>query len=247
MIFIYAYENIINGKIYIGQTDDLVRRDRAHTKWPDNSMYIDRAITKYGRENFELHTVSIVDTQEEADKEEIYWISEMRRLLGNKAIYNTANGGGAPMRGRKHTETTKKRMSKSAMGKVGANIGKTFNDEWKLAMSKSQIGKSHISMRKFSDEIEREICKLYAEINVPIHLIANQFDCQEATISRILQRNNININAPGRRNMFTDEQEKMICKLYYTDNINKNQLAKQFNCSIRTIKNILVRNNFSIK
>lgn len=251
MIFIYAYQNKRNGKIYIGQTGNLIRRDHAHITNSDKSMHIDRAIKKYGRDNFDLWIIKNVDTQEQADYEEIYWISEMRRLLGNKAVYNISNGGGAPMRGRKHTKITKKQMSKSAIGKDGTNIGKTFDDEWKLSMSKSQAGKSQISKRRFSEEIEKEICRLYLE-EKSMYALGKQFECQRTTISDILRRYNIKIrqsNYTGHsngKNIFSLEQEKEICDLYLLGSISRTKLSQKFNCGKTTIRKILLRHRIKL-
>lgn len=101
MHYIYVYHNKIDGKIYIGQTQDLYQRDKAHIYNKANT-YIDNAIRKYGRENFELWTIAIVDSCEAANQEEIFWISEMRKHLGTDMIYNVSDGGEASMRGKKH-------------------------------------------------------------------------------------------------------------------------------------------------
>lgn len=109
MIYIYAYENLINGKLYIGQTHDLTKRDRSHIH--GQKTVIDKAIRKYGRNNFALWTITIVDSQSLADQEESYWISEMRAHLGKHMIYNLANGG---MCAGKHSEETKNKLRQIA-------------------------------------------------------------------------------------------------------------------------------------
>ena len=59
MVYIYAYENKIDGKVYIGQAEDLKERDTQHVKYPNETMYIDRAIKCHGRENFDLWTIEL--------------------------------------------------------------------------------------------------------------------------------------------------------------------------------------------
>lgn len=61
MIDIYIYENLINGKVYIGQTNNLKRRDWAHISCQNKSMPIDLAIKKYGRQNFSLNIIRELD------------------------------------------------------------------------------------------------------------------------------------------------------------------------------------------
>ncbi len=123
MYFIYAYQNNINGKIYIGQTNNLYQRDKAHICNQHNT-YIDNAIQKYGRYNFEYWTISICDTVEQANQEEIYWIAEMRSQLGIKNLYNLSDGGEASFRGRKHTLENRRKMSERHMGSNNPFYGK---------------------------------------------------------------------------------------------------------------------------
>src|SRR6202000_2509529 len=96
----------------------------------------------------------------------------------NNMLYNIANGGSTPMRGRKHTEFSKKLMSKVAMGKPGTNTGKTFDDEWRFKISKANTEKDNISKRRFSPEVEQEICKLYMEEEKSTYALGKEFNCQ---------------------------------------------------------------------
>lgn len=125
MHYIYIYANKINGKIYVGQTQDLKARDKVHIYNKSNSP-IDNAIRKYGRNNFDYFTLITTDNIVSANQKEIFWISELRRLFGTKMIYNISNGGEASMRGRKHSEETKKKMSEARSGKNNPNYGKRF-------------------------------------------------------------------------------------------------------------------------
>lgn len=55
---IYKYTNLLNGKIYIGQTrTSLERRDKKHCNSSDDNMYFHKALIKYGRENFSLEVI----------------------------------------------------------------------------------------------------------------------------------------------------------------------------------------------
>ena len=63
-------------------------------------------------------------------------------------------------------------MSQSSMGKPGTNTGKKFSDEWRIKISKSQIGKERKHKIKFSEEIEKEICRLYIQESKSTYFIA---------------------------------------------------------------------------
>jgi len=143
MISIYIYENLINGKVYIGQTIDLKRRDYLHTYDGKNSMYIDRAIKKYGRDNFSLNIITSSDSQEIADEDEKYWIARARELLGKENVYNITDGGEHIMSGRKHTQEAKEKISK-------ANKGRKHSEESKINMSLAQQNMSEETKEKIS-------------------------------------------------------------------------------------------------
>jgi group I intron endonuclease len=79
VIGIYKIENLINGKIYIGQSKNIEKRWTAHRTRPfnQNSKQYDsplyRSIRKYGLENFRF--VVLEETLvEDLDNREKYWI-----------------------------------------------------------------------------------------------------------------------------------------------------------------------------
>jgi group I intron endonuclease len=135
MINIYAYQNKITGKIYIGQTDQtLSQRSGISGDRYKGCKNFARAIKKYGLGNFDRWIFNIVDTFEQADQEEIYWIAEMRRQLGKENIYNIMNGGDGFKTGHQHSVATKKKMSES--GKL-----KVMTQKHLLNLSKASKGK----------------------------------------------------------------------------------------------------------
>lgn len=94
---IYKITNLINGKVYIGQTSISLRKRLlkhvydANTDIKRRKHYLHRALSKYGFDNF---TVEILETcdKEELDAREIYWISHFNSTdpqLG----YNCTKGG----------------------------------------------------------------------------------------------------------------------------------------------------------
>jgi predicted GIY-YIG superfamily endonuclease len=67
LIHIYIYENLINGKVYIGQTRDLNIRHMSH-KCGNKNIPFDFAIKKYGIENFSFNVITCSTSQEIADR-----------------------------------------------------------------------------------------------------------------------------------------------------------------------------------
>lgn len=90
---IYIIKNIINGKIYVGQSQNAAIRFKQHCKPcnSDNSV-IGKAIKKYGKNNFTMH---IIEHQiENYNERERYWIDYYHSIV--PFGYNIMSGGETP-------------------------------------------------------------------------------------------------------------------------------------------------------
>lgn len=91
---IYCYVNKINGKRYVGQAKKLKRRHLEHTKKVNNRYPIDKALKKYGLDNFILIVLKEqIKTLCTLNLYECYYIKKFNTLVKNKKGYNLANGG----------------------------------------------------------------------------------------------------------------------------------------------------------
>lgn len=87
---IYKYENKINHKIYIGQTNNPERRFNEHMYGQSYSTsLLERAIKKYGIENF---IFTVIEWAENYDEREKYWIEYYNSY--KPYGYNICEGGG---------------------------------------------------------------------------------------------------------------------------------------------------------
>lgn len=90
MIGIYKITNKINGKFYIGQSNNINRRFQEHiTKGQLSRIPLDIAIQKYGKENFLYETLEECSIDQLNEKEK-YWIE---KLQATKYGYNCSAGG----------------------------------------------------------------------------------------------------------------------------------------------------------
>ena len=88
-MIVYKITNLINGKIYVGQTKFSVeKRFLQHAK--ANSI-IGAAIRKYGAENFKIEVIEVCKTFLELNEREIFWIEKLNCKVPNG--YNVADGG----------------------------------------------------------------------------------------------------------------------------------------------------------
>lgn len=96
--YIYKITNLINGKIYIGQTNNPKRREREHFSLTpsilednDGKILYD-ALLKYGPQNFSFEIIE--DKCENYNEKEKFWIKTLNTLI--PFGYNMTEGGEAP-------------------------------------------------------------------------------------------------------------------------------------------------------
>lgn len=90
-MYIYQITNLINGKIYIGKTNNIQKRWSNHKCNNDPNMVIARAIRKYGVDNFKFEVLYKDIPIEQIDELEIKIIKEKNSQVPNG--YNVALGG----------------------------------------------------------------------------------------------------------------------------------------------------------
>lgn len=119
---VYMHRNRINGKVYIGQTNNLDKRWHPSSYIGCTHFY--NAIQKYGWDNFEHIVLKNNLTLEEANKLEIEYIKYYNSTDSNFG-YNLSEGGkfmrtlkGANngFYGKRHTEKTLKLMKEKKYG-----------------------------------------------------------------------------------------------------------------------------------
>lgn len=91
---IYKVTNKINGKMYIGQTNNFEKRKREHTTYDINdSCLFHRALRKYGLDNFTWEIIDNAESKKEADMLERYYIEQYRTYKNSGIGYNMTKGG----------------------------------------------------------------------------------------------------------------------------------------------------------
>lgn len=81
MLGIYKIENLINGKIYIGQSSNLTNRIKRHKSnslkknYRESNKPLYRAIRKYGIDNFSFEIIHHCEYKESLNKLELYYIN----------------------------------------------------------------------------------------------------------------------------------------------------------------------------
>jgi group I intron endonuclease len=104
-MIIYKTTNLINRKFYVGKDE------KNNPEYLGSGINLNRAIEKYGKENFIKETIEVCSTREELIEREKYWIKETKaQELG----YNIADGGWG---GNTYDEETRQRISNQFRGR----------------------------------------------------------------------------------------------------------------------------------
>lgn len=167
--FVYIITNKINHKFYIGKhsTDDL------DDGYMGSGTAINKAIQKYGIENFSKRILCFCDSAEDAYKVEELLVTD--NLIKREDCYNMMVGGlGGPtlsgiengMYGKTHTLEARKKISEARIGKPSWNKGKHFSEETRKKISESKkasyIKENHPNFGKhLSEETKQKLSEAH--------------------------------------------------------------------------------------
>jgi len=224
-MLVYLITNLINKKIYIGQTINHVAQRQAVHKhraklyssgnYGTNS-YLYNAICKYGFDNFKFEVIEdFIETQEELDLAEIWWIFIYRSI--NRDIgYNISPGGNG--KGRVSDETRKK-ISEANKGEKSFQYGKSPSLETRAKLSKANKG------HKMSD-LQRQKCS-------EAHKGLKQSEETKRKRSKAF------IGEKSTSAKFTNEQVKLIRIERESTKISIRALSEKYNVSKGCIKDMI--------
>lgn len=190
---IYKTTNLINGKVYIGQTT------RDNLKYNGAGINLVKALEKYGDKNFERINIDYSSDREDLDNKEIFWIKWYRDQ--GFELYNISHGG----RGTgKHSEETKEKlrlarigtrlseetlakMSNAQMGVKNSFYGKHHTKETKNAAAEKS--KRNKNRAKLTDKQILEIRRLKRDApNTTCQEIAERYRMSRSAINHIINR-----------------------------------------------------------
>lgn len=121
MFYIYCYKNKINGKCYIGKTNNISQRKNRHRRnafVDKNTLPFYNALRKYGEDNFEFSILDEFHLEDIIFDLEIFYISAYKSNNQNYGYNITSGGEGST--GTKHNEN-QKRANKLKIGEANGN------------------------------------------------------------------------------------------------------------------------------
>ena len=144
---IYKITNKVNGKFYIGSSNNIKRRWMHHKSNLRNgthtNFHLQNSYDKHGEDQFEFVLIEEVRRANLLAKEQEYLDEAFR---GGQEIYNISRVAGSPMTGLNHTEEVKQLLSEKLSGENHPHYGKPVSEEWRRNISKKK--------KRFTDEEE---------------------------------------------------------------------------------------------
>lgn len=153
---IYRITNLINGKIYFGQSTNVEKRLNDHRCNCNHNQHLTNSINKYGVDNFsfELEIATSIPYLNRLEKLFIRKYDTTNREKG----YNKDSGGGASY---VHSDETKKKISEAKRGKyVGEN-----NPRWKSYARIVNGGKNRHGNKRFKLKFNGKTLKSSTDIH----------------------------------------------------------------------------------
>lgn len=233
---VYKITNIINNKIYIGQTQDYKNRWSRHKSdarlGKKHNYHLYNSMRKYGINNFVFEIIAQTKYVEEIDKLEINLIEQYKST--NKDIgYNNSPGG---QTNKLVSTETRQKLSRSLKGRKGPMLGKSLSIETRHLISKANKGKKNRLGFKTSNETKKILS------NINIGKKASK-ETKEKMSKSMIGKNKGEYNGMfGKKSKFaklTQEQAEDIKSEYTAGNISMLDLSIKYNVSKRTIFNIL--------
>ena len=141
---IYLIINLINGKMYVGQTRrSLEERINEHRRCK-NDIGVDLAIQKYGWENFKVEILEVCPV-DKLNEREIFWIAELNTKVPNG--YNMTDGGDG---GINPSPETRAKISATTKGENHHMYGKHHSPETRAKISATL--KARVAAKKAAKE-----------------------------------------------------------------------------------------------
>lgn len=113
---IYAIWHVTDGKVYVGQSQNIALRIRQHRSPGSGCTHIKNAIQAHGWTEFEVSVLEAIEDFEILDSREEYWIGALNATDPGNG-YNICSVAGS-CRGVKHGLEARARMSAAKVGKT---------------------------------------------------------------------------------------------------------------------------------
>jgi group I intron endonuclease len=162
IVCVYMIQNIVNEKVYIGATKDLMVRWKHHrlalSKNRHYNFHLQSAWNMYGEQNFRLAILERIEDIAILSDREKYWICKFQSSI-NQSGYNFLDYQEYPNKPKRFSEEIRLRMSLAKKGKPSNRKNYRHSEETKKKISeKAKLRKNwYWTGKKMSPEACRNI------------------------------------------------------------------------------------------
>lgn len=154
---IYMIKNLVNGKVYIGQTTMRFVKRFWHHRWMLNhnkhdNIHLQSAWNKYGQDNFEFSVIYVLENDESLDSLEKDYIAKYNAIDFG---YNIQAGGNVVLCNY-IPEASRKKVGELNRQRL---LGTKLSEKTRLKMSEQRIGSKN-GFAKLTEDDVREIKKM---------------------------------------------------------------------------------------
>lgn len=264
IVGIYKITNLIDGKVYIGQTVNYNKRKKRHLSSLENgnhhNEHLQRAFDKYGEDSFKIELIKKCNI-EELDKLERYYIKELDACNHDKG-YNMMYGG---QRYRNFTKEVRLKMSEAGKGRKFTNEHKK---KISLAHKGRKLSQEHISKMSatkkktkihcgeknpnalISDSVAKKII-MDLLANMAVKDMANKYQVSSDVVYNIMYNKSylhimpdVREELKNRISVLQDKKIETAINLYLQGH-SQNEISKTLNISRNTLRKELKERNIN--
>lgn len=260
---IYQIVNKVNGKKYVGSSNDIMKRWSLHksllNRKKHHSTHLQSAWDKHGKDKFIFEIIENVEDNSLLYEREQYWLDLYKTYNGENG-YNISKDSKAATRGRTHSEETKQKISKAHKGKLRSDMtgpnniwfGKHLPEEIKRKIKENHADcrkeKNAFYGKKHTVETKEKISK--ANKGKYIGKIFSEETKQKMREKRALQifsdetKEKLRKRFQGEGSFFAKLTKEIVLEIrdkFDTNNYTKAELAREYNVNWVTISNIVRR------
>jgi len=247
-LFIYKTTNLINGKFYVGHDS------KNDPEYLGSGLYLERAIKKYGKENFKKEILEFCKTFDELVQREEFWIEQLK-ATDNNIAYNLSkkgNGGDTltyhPNRKEIGTKISKSLKAKNIkMSDEQKELRRNYKhtDEAKNQMSQKRKGLAKTDP-EYIEKLRQSNIEAYKNLDIR-KKISNKLKGQKRTDEQKAKMKNNGLNAIRTKYIIQTPEGNIL------EILSANEVKRITNCKSRQLfikgkcKGYILLNKINIK
>lgn len=233
---IYKIVNLINNKIYIGSAVNLTKRRYEHfSEFGLRNKHLQRAMKKYGKENFEFIVLEYVQDRKQLILKEQFYLDQAKD--NNIILYNIALKAGSNLGIKRSPETLRKFSL--------ARRGHPVSDEQREKSRQRMLGNKHNLGKKRTPEQIENIRRGHIGQRVPDYVRQLSLEARKNRPSPLRgrkwkeeQKQKLKGRIPWNKNISVSKASVPEIATFYLDNHTLDECSKQFQISVFTLRRV---------